>query len=134
MLLRDHVSGLVVVDERGHCLGVLSATDFVRWIQKQGETAFPPCQPDPQFWADWQEENLALLPKEEVRRHMSADVVTCPPHALLGPVARQMLDAHIHRVIVVDGRGQPLGIVSSSDILAAVAHASLSSVQVGAAD
>jgi len=62
------------------------------------------------------------LPKEEVRRHMSADVVTSPPQALLSTVARQMIDAHIHRVIVVDDRGHPLGIVSSTDILAAVAY------------
>ncbi len=34
-----------------------------------------------------------------------------------------MIDAHIHRVIVVDKDERPIGIVSSTDILAAVAHA-----------
>jgi CBS-domain-containing membrane protein len=33
-----------------------------------------------------------------------------------------MLDAPIHRVLVVDERGRPVGIVSSTDVLAAVAH------------
>jgi CBS domain-containing protein len=124
MLLREQISGLVVVDHHGHCIGVLSAMDFVRWIQKEGATVFPPCQPDPDFWAEWREENLTRIPQEEVRRHMTVDVVTSPPQGLLSEVARQMLDAHIHRVIVVDERGQPLGIVSSSDLLAAVAYAS----------
>jgi predicted transcriptional regulator len=32
-----------------------------------------------------------------------------------------MLDAHVHRVIVVDRQGRPIGVVSSMDILAAVA-------------
>jgi CBS-domain-containing membrane protein len=41
-----------------------------------------------------------------------------------------MLDAHIHRILVVDHDGKPVGIVSSTDILAALArgeatHASL---------
>jgi len=52
-----------------------------------------------------------------------ADLVTSPPQALLSTVARQMIDAHIHRVIVVDDHGHPLGIVSSTDIVAAVAYA-----------
>jgi predicted transcriptional regulator len=34
-----------------------------------------------------------------------------------------MIEAHIHRVIVVDERDQPIGIVSSTDILGAVAQA-----------
>jgi CBS-domain-containing membrane protein len=33
-----------------------------------------------------------------------------------------MLDAHIHRIIIVDEGGQPVGIVSSTDVLAAVAR------------
>jgi len=32
-----------------------------------------------------------------------------------------MLDAHIHRVIIVDGDNHPEGVVSTTDILAAVA-------------
>jgi CBS domain-containing protein len=121
MLVRERISGLTVVDNHGHCIGVLSATDFVRWIEREGATVYPPCHPDPDFWADWREENLARIPKDEVRRHMSVGVVTSPPHALLSTVARQMLDARIHRVIVVDDHDQPIGIVSSTDILTAVA-------------
>ena len=33
-----------------------------------------------------------------------------------------MLDAHIHHLIVVDERRRPVGIVTSTDILAAVAY------------
>jgi CBS-domain-containing membrane protein len=39
-------------------------------------------------------------------------------------LARRMLDASIHRVIVVDEDNHPIGIVSSTDIMAAVAHRS----------
>jgi CBS domain-containing protein len=34
-----------------------------------------------------------------------------------------MIDAHIHRVIVVDEEGKPQGIVSGTDLLAALAYA-----------
>jgi len=32
-----------------------------------------------------------------------------------------MVDAHIHRIIVVDGEGRPIGVVSSTDLVAAMA-------------
>jgi predicted transcriptional regulator len=34
-----------------------------------------------------------------------------------------MLDAHIHRLIVVDSADHPIGVVSTTDILAAIAYA-----------
>jgi predicted transcriptional regulator len=33
-----------------------------------------------------------------------------------------MIDAHIHRIIVVDENQKPLGVVSSTDLLAAMAY------------
>jgi CBS domain-containing protein len=32
------------------------------------------------------------------------------------------MDAHIHRVVIVDGNFRPVGVVSSTDVLAAVAY------------
>jgi len=40
----------------------------------------------------------------------------------IGDLANMMIDAHIHRVIVVDSNERPIGIVSTTDILAAVAR------------
>jgi CBS-domain-containing membrane protein len=34
----------------------------------------------------------------------------------------RMCDAHIHRVVIVDERRRPVGVVSSMDVLAAVAR------------
>jgi CBS-domain-containing membrane protein len=33
-----------------------------------------------------------------------------------------MIDAHIHRVVVIDEEGKPIGIVSATDVLAVVAR------------
>ena len=73
--------------------------------------------------ADWQMVNVERLPADPVHRYMTADVATVPPEMLIRELARRMIDAHIHRLIVVDGQGRPVGIVSSTDILAALVYA-----------
>jgi CBS domain-containing protein len=58
----------------------------------------------------------------EVNRYMTKDVVTAAPGVRLPELARKMLDAHIHRVVITDEQGRPIGIVSATDILAAIAR------------
>jgi CBS-domain-containing membrane protein len=57
----------------------------------------------------------------EVTRHMTRDIVTATLSTRLPELARRMLDAHIHRVVIIDELGRPIGIVSATDVLAAVA-------------
>jgi CBS-domain-containing membrane protein len=63
---------------------------------------------------------IARLPLDAAGRCMTEDVVTVGPQTPLPELARMMVDAHIHRIIVIDEQGWPLGIVSSTDILAAI--------------
>jgi CBS domain-containing protein len=72
--------------------------------------------------ADWQVVDLEELPTDEVRHYMTADPVTVDADTPLRVLARRMIDAHIHRLIVVDERQRPIGVVASTDILAAVAY------------
>jgi CBS domain-containing protein len=65
---------------------------------------------------------VASLPGDAVRAYMTPDIVTAGPQTPLPSLARIMLDAHIHRVIVVDDEQRPIGIVSSTDLIAALAH------------
>jgi CBS-domain-containing membrane protein len=69
---------------------------------------------------DWQEVELEALPTEEVRAHMTAEPVTVGPQTPIGTLAQMMLDSRIHRVIVTDQARRPIGIVSSTNILAAL--------------
>jgi CBS domain-containing protein len=123
MLGQDHISGAPVVDEDGRCAGVLSATDFVRWAEAGGKTEFVPSVVEAVFSSDWEVVNVEYLPREEVRWYMSPEPVTAAPTMRLTELARMMLDAHIHRIIVVDAGRRPIGVVSSTDVLAAVAYA-----------
>jgi len=170
LLSRTQISGAPVVDSEGKCVGVLSATDFLRWAEKQGGITLcasaqlprtcsfwvrqrdalgrevtlctlPPgscslqvaqkteenkellvCREPHSVPTDWQVVQMDELPPDAVRDYMTTDVVTVAPESSIHDLARMMLDAHIHRLIVVDNRFRPVGVVSSTDILVAVIH------------
>jgi CBS domain-containing membrane protein len=121
LLSRAQVSGAPVVNTDGVCVGVLSATDFLGFAGKERHAAPPACREPLCVCSDWQVMEVAGLPADEVRHHMTADPVTVAPSTPVPRLARLMLDAHIHRVIIVDAQRRPVGVVSSTDIIAAVA-------------
>ena len=123
LLYQQQISGAPVVDDSGRCIGVLSATDFVRWADRSGEAERVQRRDPNCCCSDWQMMDLGALPREEARWHMTADPVIVTRTAPIMDVARMMVDAHIHRVIVVDGLRHPVGVVTSTDILAALAYA-----------
>jgi predicted transcriptional regulator len=91
---RSQISGAPVVDAEGRCVGVLSAADYI---------------------AD-------RSPDEPVQKYMTTDVVTASPDTPLADLAQMLVDAHIHRLIVTDEEGRPVGVVASTDVVAAVAR------------
>jgi CBS domain-containing protein len=122
LLAQAEVSGAPVVDEGGRCIGVLSATDFMHWAEG-GPRREPRGVLTATVCSDWQVVDLELLPADEVSEHMTADPVTVPSTASINELAQSMVDGHIHRLIVVDRDNKPVGVVSSTDVLAAVASA-----------
>jgi CBS domain-containing protein len=155
-----------VVDAEGRCIGVLSASDIVRWAQEEvpgtqdvplpacpyqakgplltgeeavicvlGEGNCPwqvtrpttggrhtsLCQLPSGVHSDWQQVTRNL-PGSAVRRYTTSDVLTVRPETPLRELARILVNARIHRVMVVDKLRKPTGIVTSMDILAAVAR------------
>jgi CBS domain-containing protein len=118
LLTRERISGAPVVDADGRCIGVLSSSDFVTWAGKDGN------EKAVHFLAPWGEMiDIDESPDSEIRRYMTAQPVTVAPTAPIGALAQMMVDAHIHRVLVVVDQNRPRGIVTSTDILAAVARA-----------
>lgn len=117
LLLQDRISGAPVVDNKGQCIGVISAMDFVALTKKNGDKhrSCVGC-------TEW-EVVVEMLPEDEIAQFMTADPVMVSPSTTICKLARQMVDAHIHRVIVVDAVNKPIGIVTSTDLLAALAYA-----------
>jgi CBS-domain-containing membrane protein len=124
-LAQADVSGAPVVDGEGRCVGVLSAHDFVTWADKGPRAARkrPEC-----YCSAWQLSPDDNLPADAVRNFMTSDPVTVTPGTAIGVLARMMVDAHIHRVIVLDKARRPVGVVSGTDVLAAVARAAQSTM------
>jgi CBS-domain-containing membrane protein len=121
-LAQDHISGAPVVDEHGRCVGVLSSTDFVRHAEQEGEPERSRGNLTTTVFHGWQMVDVEILPMDQVRNYMTPDPITATPTTPIVELARVMLEAHIHRVVIVDQRRKPIGIVSVTDILAAIAH------------
>ena len=123
MLARAGVTGAPVVDTAGRCIGVLSATDFMNWV-KEDHKNDPTEQCGGPLCTSWQIPEDSAGGNGCVESYMTKDPVLVTAGVKVGELARMMMDAHIHRLIVVDRvSGRPIGVVSSMDILAAVARA-----------
>jgi CBS-domain-containing membrane protein len=125
VLAQAQVGGAPVVDSQGRCVGVFSASDLARRAQlekraAQRAPAIPGC-----VCSDWEvvEHDWDTLLAESVGWYMTADPVLVSPETRVGELARMMVDAHIHRLIVAGTDRRPTGVVSSTDVLAALARA-----------
>jgi CBS domain-containing protein len=121
LLVKQAISGAPVVDAEGNCVGVLSAADFIAPVGSRGEDIRN--QTDISFVAPWGEViNLECSCGCVVRDYMTEGPVAVSPQTLIGRIAQIMIDAHIHRVLVAENN-RPCGIVSSTDLMAAIAGA-----------
>jgi len=96
MLKTYRISGLPVVED-GVVVGVISQTDLLN--ARSSEL----------IGANWD--------RVKVRHLMSRPAVTVHLATTVRRAARLMLDEHIHRVVVVDADGAPVGVLSTSDLL-----------------
>jgi CBS-domain-containing membrane protein len=122
LLSSSRITGAPVVDAEGRCVGVLSATDFLHWADT-GHRPAKALDPFDSACSEWQMMEVEALPTDEVRRYMTADPVTVEPSTGVAELAQKMLDAHVHRIVVVNAECRPIGIVSVIDIVAAIARA-----------
>lgn len=122
LLSRAQVSGAPVIDDAGRLVGMLSAIDFIHWAEHGGETSHG-CDCGDTAWKPWQMLDHPEHSETRVVDVMTRNPVTAAPKTSIADISRMMLDAHIHRILIVNGGQRPVGIVTSTDILAAVARA-----------
>lgn len=97
------VSGLPVVDTRGKMVGVISSTDLIA-AQAEARTA----------------DQRHLLEQTSVQDLMTKKPLTIESGAELREAARHMLYADVRRLFVEE-EGLPVGVISQTDIVHAVA-------------
>ena len=105
LLDRHHVSGLPVVDGAGSLVGVVSQTDLVRARSTE------------YLWANW--------PGLAVRHLMTSPAITVRRSVSIATAASRMERDRIHRLVVVadDDETLPIGILSMTDLVHAIARA-----------
>jgi CBS domain-containing protein len=120
LLARYHCGGVPITDRLGRCVGALTEADLLNWTVNGGQPV-EDRSPASCAWSDWQILDQEAVRKDEVGRHLRGEPITVVPETSLTEVVRLMLDTRTHLVIVVDERRRPVGVVSSMDILVAVA-------------
>lgn len=125
LLSQTHVSGAPVIDENGVCVGVISATDFVRLAGVEQRMEHAQDGQKNCVCVDWQVIEIDSLPTNQVAAYMSANLVAVPSSATIQEIARAMVKAHVHRIIVIDELRRPIGVISTIDIVAALANSDM---------
>lgn len=125
-LLDHHISGLPVVDVHGRCIGVITSTDIVKFLDTR-------CESDPRrrhrfnrcfdhATQQWEYIVLEDDPPNELDEHEVAEAMTRPvifvsPEASLQTVARKMQREHCHRMLVLSEGNYLRGIITAFDFV-----------------
>lgn len=119
----NEISGAPVVNHQGALVGVVSKTDLIRRCS-EGIGNTPPAYLFEAAFDEGDSNRLSeRLPRSLicVQDIMTQSVVTVTRATAIEAVAGIMARARIHRVIVVDDAQVPAGIITSLDVVGAVA-------------
>lgn len=97
------LSGAPVLDEHGAVVGVISTSDLLGPVERLVAGTLPPGE-----LADLPVGSLATMP-----------ALTISPEAPLLEACRTMCRTGVHRLVVVNGQGAPVGVITSWDAAAA---------------
>ncbi len=120
-LTEREISGAPVVDSQGHLIGVVSMTDIGRNLAEPSDLI-------PSRDSSFQRDDASDLTLDDlgqryveeravtVRDVMTPVVHQVPVTASVAQAARIMVEQHIHRLVVTQGK-EPVGIITSMDLL-----------------
>jgi CBS-domain-containing membrane protein len=121
LLLEQQVRVAPVIGTPGRCVGVLWAEDLLDWVADGGR-AYQADDPLTEcVWCEWQVVDVKAAQRDQVRGHMTRDPLLVMADTSLAEIAEVLLDPHRRSVVVVDEERRPVGVVSSKDVLAALA-------------
>jgi CBS domain-containing protein len=103
LLTNHHVHALVVAEEAGHPLGIISDFDLLA-----------------AEWLSVDEESLNTMRTLTARDLMTSPIESVNVNTSVNDASKRMADKAIHRMLVVED-GKPLGVISISDLVAGIA-------------
>lgn len=114
----NRVSAIPVIDRKGRCVGILSATDLVDMTRDVDDDLYHLDLVDSTSRRFLIDRLSRTLGEEAIDTYMSESLTTVLPDSTLVNATRKILKAGIHHLPVVDEHDRLVGIVSSIDILA----------------
>jgi CBS domain-containing protein len=123
LLVDRNISGLPVVDDAGKLVGVISESDLM-WREKGLDLPPHILFLDSVIYLEnplQHERDLHKVLGQTVGEVMTDRPISITIHSTLPMAARIMHDKKIHRLPVVDAEDRPIGILTQSDIVRAIA-------------
>ncbi len=126
ILVKNKINGAPVINKAGKLVGVISKTDIIEQGEKAGKKRS--AQGKKSYYDDTNgklEKYFDKVVKSKdfgktlVKDVMTTNVITARADDTIDRLAKTMYDKKIHRIIIQD-KGQVLGVVSTMDILNAV--------------
>lgn len=127
MLAEHHISGLPVVDEENKIIGIISSSDIVKFsgqshiVTLVGSSGWISPYTDIAAMTSMSK-GFEILGKKMVKDIMTRKVITVPETAGADEVARILAKKKINRLPVTDARGALVGIITRTDLIAAMAR------------
>ncbi len=119
-LQEKKISALVVVDDIGRCVGLITSSDVARYVAGQ----YRKCSQEllaenhsVQQKTPTGAFKLEEFPLESVARHMTTCIQTIAPDVTVDQARVMMREQRIHHLVLLDESDRPSGIVSSLDLL-----------------
>lgn len=125
-LLSEHrISGVPVTEEAGHIVGVISIRDLIEHYSEDpgsrpSRGGFYNLSSEELLEDDMDSFELPEESQETAGELMTAQVYTVAAEADLQEICRRMVKLNIHRILVED-HGKTVGLISTMDILKALA-------------
>lgn len=131
-----NITGAPVVDDFGKLIGVVSETDVIRYDASEPHSRENPHayfrsglekeekEGEEEDSLDEGEESKdeAVLSEKTVEDIMTPWTISAHEDASISEIAKMMVERHVHRVLIVDGKSQLKGIVTTMDIAKVVAE------------
>ena len=125
----NHITGLPVMDEHSHCIGLVTASDILNYEQDHASSSDESGMADV-FHSEterWETVPLSAFSLHEfghirVSDVMTQDLIWVARDATIKDVARRMVDKQVHRILVMDNCSKLYGILSAYDIVRFVAE------------
>jgi len=123
LLVENRVSALPVVDGHDRCVGVLSGTDLLQLaLQLGGELEALNTSEGLDHALLIEKLERTGFSTQTVQEVMTPMAVSVHPESTLVAAAAAMIRNRVHRLAVTDGKAKLVGLVSTMDIIGALAQ------------